>query len=95
MPRSTWGGLVRKNENKGISSQESLTILDFCFRPVAGEEVFRHQTVAPVLGPQQKQNWLCRPLPLFMAIIVIPKVRDIRVVAECFIHGGHNPGGFT
>ena len=37
---------------------------------------FRH-FVAPVLGSEQ-QNWLCHPLPLFMAVIRVDSASGIR-----------------
>ena len=39
------------------------------FEGLIGRDTF--SVLAPVLGPSQK-NWLCHPLPLFMAVSMIP-----------------------
>ena len=41
------------------------------WRPVTGRDTF--SALAPVLGPSQK-NGLCHPLPLFMAVSMIPNM---------------------
>ena len=44
--------------------------------------------LAPVLGPSQKKNWLCNPLPLlFMAVSMIPNTdRSMCVTFELLLH---------
>ena len=65
---------------------------DHCWafwRPVVGGDTF--SPIAPVLGPEQKKNWLCHPLPL-LSVAVSMILCDIPVVIACAIRGGQNLG---
>ena len=77
MPWRTWKRLVKKVLVNLSSYCKRLTV----WRPVIGRDTF--MALAPVLGPSQK-NWLCRPLPRFMAVSSIPEC-DIKVVTACAI----------
>ena len=48
--------------------------------------------LAPVLGPPTKK--LATPLPLFMAVSMIPKICDIRVSIACGIFVADKNWGF-
>ena len=51
-------------------------------RPVVGGDTF--SPLAAVLGPEQKQ-WLCHPLPLFMAVSMIPNMWHSSILHAAFM----------
>ena len=78
MPWSTWKRVVQKKKGyfffvtfSFVATVNAYQYLLSTSLKVFGRDTF--SALAPVLGPEQK-NWLCHPLPLFMAVSMIPNM---------------------